>query len=71
MKSIKVILAAAFLAAFAACKDTAAEKVKEEQVIEAKIDSLITVETDLDESIDEVNEKTEEVEDLLKALDSI
>ncbi|MBU2997083.1 hypothetical protein KO500_11595 [Cellulophaga baltica] len=71
MKTIKVILVAAFITAFAACKDTDAEKVKEEQAIEAQVDSLNMVETELDETVEEVTQKTEEVEDALMALDSI
>jgi hypothetical protein len=67
MKSINLIFSAAILVAFASCRDTK----KEEQMLDSQIDSIQAVEIQLDETVQEVEQKREEVEDLLIALDSI
>ncbi|AIY11937.1 hypothetical protein [Cellulophaga baltica] len=67
MKSIKLIFTAAILVAFASCRDTK----KEEQMLDSQIDSIQAVELQLDETVKEVEQKREEVEDLLTELDSI
>ena len=67
MKSIKLIFTAALLVAFASCRDTK----KEEQMLDSQIDSIQAVELQLDETVKEVEQKREEVEDLLTELDSI
>ena len=67
MKSFKFILLVTLVVAFASCRDTN----KEEQIIDAQIDSIEAVETELNKTVLEVEEKTIEVEDALKELDSI
>ena len=67
MKKISLLVMSIILIGIVSCRDTK----KEQEELDKTLDTIESVEKEIDETVEEVAKKAEEVESALKKLDSI
>ena len=67
MKKISLLVMSIILIGIVSCRDTK----KEQEELDKTLDTIESVELEIDETVEEVEKKAEEVESALKELDSI
>lgn len=67
MKKISLLVMSIILIGIVSCRDTK----KEQEELHKTLDTIESVEQEIDETVEEVEKKAEEVESALKELDSI
>lgn len=67
MKKISLLAMSILFVGIVSCRDTK----KEQEELDSTLDAIEAVELEIDDTVEKVEKKTEEVESVLKQLDSI
>ena len=67
MKKISLLAMSVLFVGIVSCRDTK----KEQEELDSTLDAIEAVELEIDDTVEKVEKKTEEVESVLKQLDSI